>query len=156
MFDMQDPAGLMAKKMGGLFAIMVDEMCKKLGEEEGKAIAEAAVMRFGRMRGENIRNEVLAHGEALTFENMEKYYDLPPNNGWDADTEIVGDTLTEVTRYCPFAAGWRELGLEKCGEIYCKVDIAINEGFMGKIDFERPYIFSDGPNAPCKMIVTKR
>ena len=155
MFDKNDPAGLMAKKMGELFAIMVDEMCKEYGEESGKKTAEKAVMRFGKMRGENIRNTVLQNNESLTFENMEKYYDLPPNNGWDADAVIENDTLTEVTRYCPFSAAWRELGLEDRGEIYCKIDIAINEGYMGKIDFQRPSIFSMGPDAPCKMIVKK-
>lgn len=153
MFDRNDPVGQMAEKMGMLFAIMVDEMCSEFGEEIGKATAERAVMRFGRMRGSNIRNEVLKNEEEITFENMEKYYDLPPNNGWDSDVEIKGGVLTEVTRYCPFASAWRELGLEDRGEVYCKVDIAINEGYFGKIDFERPSIFSDGPDAECKMIV---
>ena len=81
--------------------------------------------------------------------------DLPPNNGWDADTVIENGVLTEDTRYCPLAAAWRALGLEKEGGIYCGIDIAMNQAYMGSIKFERPAIFSDGPDAPCKMVVTK-
>ena len=66
-----------------------------------------------------------------------------------------GGVLTEDTRYCPFAQAWRDLGLEKEGGIYCGIDVALNEAYMGKIKFERPAIFSDGPDAPCKMVVTK-
>lgn len=155
MFDRNDPVGAMAYKMGELFAIMVDEMNREFGPERGSAVAAKAVERFGRMRGSRIRQAVLDAGEELTFENMEKYYDLPANNGWDADTVIEGGVLTEDTRYCPFAQAWRDLGLEKEGGIYCGIDVALNEAYMGKIKFERPAIFSDGPDAPCKMVVTK-
>lgn len=155
MFDKDEPVGQMAKQMGKLFAIMADEVIKEMGEEEGSRVIKKAVHRYGAMRGLNIRNKVLAANEELTFENMEKYYDLPPNNSWDATTEIEGDVLIETTRYCPFADAWRELGLEKVGQLYCGIDFAMNEAYMGKIEFERPYIFSDGEDAPCKMIVKK-
>ena len=155
MFDHNDPVGAMAKKMGELFAIMVDEMCKEFGEERGTEVARRAVHKFGKMRGLNIRNKVLAADKPLTFENMEKYYDLPSNNGWDADTIIEGDVLIETTRYCPFADAWRGLRMEKQGSIYCEIDIAINKAYMGDIKFERPSIFYEGYDVPCKMVVTK-
>jgi len=155
MFDKNDPVGAMAYKMGQLFAILVDEMEQEFGEDRGRAVAARAVDRFGRMRGESIRQAVLQAGEELTLENMEKFYDLPANHGWDADTVIDGDVLTEDTRYCPMASAWRALGLEKEGAIYCGVDVAIHEAYCGKIRFERPAIFLDGPEAPCKMVVTR-
>jgi len=45
--------------------------------------------------------------------------------------------------------------MEKVGELYCEIDIAMNKAFMGEIEFERPNIFSDGDDAICKMIVKK-
>lgn len=155
MFDKQDPVGAMAYKMGELFAIMVSEMEKELGEERGLEVAARAVDRFGAMRGSRVRQAVLDAGKELTFENMEEFYDMPPNHAWDSDSVIEGDVMTEDTRYCPFASAWRALGLEKEGEIYCRIDYAIHNAFFGDIKFERPAIFSDGPDAPCRMVVTR-
>lgn len=155
MFDKNDPVGAMAYKMGELFAIMVSEMEKEFGEEQGRAVAMRAINRFGILRGSRVRQAVLDSGKELTFEHLEEFYDMPPNHAWDADTVIQGDRLTEDTRYCPLAAAWRDLGLEKEGEIYCGIDLAIHQAFFGNIKFERPAIFSDGPDAPCQMVVTK-
>lgn len=153
MFDKNDPVGSMAKIMGKLFCIMANEVIEQCGEEKGSKIVKDAVWKFGENRGNEIREKVLAAGEEINFENFEKYYDLPHNNGWDGESTINADELFEVTKYCPYAAAWKELGLEKVGALYCEQDVAMLKAYMKNIKFDRPSIFTDGENASCKMSV---
>ena len=86
---------------------------------------------------------------------VEEYSDYPANEAWDCDSFVEGNTLREINRVCPFSTAFREIGLENAGKLYCEeIDIALNEAFFGKIDFKRPALFTDGPCAPCEMIVT--
>lgn len=155
MIDKNEPVGKMAKQMATLFAIMADEVIQEIGEESGEKLISKAVHRYGAMRGLYIRNKVLEAGGELTFENMLKYYDLPRSSSWESEKVVEDGVFTDTTTYCPFAAAWRELKMEKIGKIYCEIDIAISKAFMGSIDFERLNIFSDGDDAICKMIVKK-
>ena len=150
-----DPVGKTVELSAKLFAIMADEVLKACGEQEGERIVRSAVRRFAKMRAENIRTRILAAGKQVTFETVEEFSDYPPNCAWDADSCITGNQLREITRVCPYSTAFREIGLEKAGSLYCnEIDIALNEALFGNITFQRPRLFTDGPDAPCEMVVT--
>jgi len=154
MYDANDSVGKAVEMSAKLFAIMADEVLKSCGQEKGQEIVKRAVRRYGVMRAEGIKNRILQDGKEVTFETVEEYSDYPANQAWDSDSEINGNTFREVTHKCPFAIGFREVGLEEAGRLYCDaIDLALNETFFGAIDFSRPCIFSDGKDAPCEMVV---
>lgn len=156
MYDKNDPIGKSTEMTAKLFALMADEMIRECGEEKGGEMARRAVRRFGVMRAEAAKQRILADGKEITFETVEEYSDYPANHAWDCDTQIEGDVLREVTRVCPFSTAFREIGMEYPGCLYCEeIDRALNETFFGEIEFERPQLFSDGPDAPCEMIVRR-
>lgn len=154
MYDKNDPVGIAIKMGAKLFAILSDEVLSACGAEEGEAIVRAAVRRFARLRAEAIKQRILEDGKEVTFETVEEYSDYPPNQAWDCDSEIKGNVLWEENRVCPFSDAFRELGLEKPGSLYCQeIDITLNQVFFGDIDFQRPKLFTDAPDAPCQMVV---
>ena len=107
------------------------------------------------MRAQKIIENIKKDGKEVTFHTVEEYSDYPANEAWDCDSFVEGNTLREINRVCPFSTAFREIGLENAGKLYCEeIDIALNEAFFGKIDFKRPALFTDGPCAPCEMIVT--
>lgn len=148
-----DPVVAMAKVLGKLYYFMAKEVIDAYGEKEGKEVIRRAIWKFGANRGANIRKKVLENGEELNFENFEKFYDIPLNNAWDADSEATDTSLREVTRYCPYADAWKELGGEELGYIYCEQDIAMAKAYNDKVEFERPSNLMDGENALCEMIL---
>lgn len=156
MFDKNDPVGKMGEILGKLFAIMADEVIKQCGDEKGTKIVKDAVWRFGMYRGQKIREKVLAAGEDLTFENFEHFYDIPANNGWDANSELTDTYLKEYTRYCPYSQAWKELGLEKVGSLYCEQDEAMIKGYMDNVEFIRPTLFNQNKDSHCEMILNKK
>lgn len=156
MYDKNDPIGKATEMTAKLFALMADEIISECGEEKGGIIVKQAVRKYGVMRANAIKENILRDGKDITFENVEHYSDYPSNNAWDCDTEINGNQLREFTRVCPFSTAFRELGLENVGKLYCEeIDIALNETFFGDIIFNRPKLFTNGVDAPCEMIVTK-
>lgn len=155
MFDKNDSVGKMGEVLGTLFAIMADEVIKQCGEEQGRKIVKDAVWRFGFHRGEKIREKVLEAGENITFENFEHFYDIPSNNGWDADSVLTDASLKEYTRYCPYSKAWKDLGLEDIGSLYCAQDEAMIAGYMKNAEFIRSKLFNDNEEGHCEMIVNK-
>lgn len=156
MYDQNDPVGKAVEMGAKLFALLADEVLKECGKEKGSQIVKHAVRRYGAMRGKAIREKILAEGKDVTFETVEEYSDYPENQAWDSDSQVQGNTFTEVTRRCPFSTAFRETGLEEAGRLYCdEIDIALNEAVFGRICFDRPKLFTDGPDAPCEMTVTK-
>lgn len=156
MFDKNDPVGKMGEVLGLLFGIMADEIIKQCGEKKGKVIIKDAMWKFGFYRGQKIREKVLEAGEEINFENFEKFYDIPENHGWDADSEIRGNTLKEYTRYCPYAKSWQDLGIEDIGSLYCAQDESMLTGYMGNIEFIRSKLFNSNEDGHCEMIVNKK
>lgn len=154
MYDSNDPVGKTVEMSARLFAIMADEVLRNCGPEKGQEIVKKAVRRYAKMRAEGIKNRILQDGKKVTFETVEEYSDYPENCAWDADSEISENKFREITRKCPFANGFRQVGLEEAGRLYCDtIDVAMNETFFGEINFLRPCIFADGKDAPCEMIV---
>lgn len=156
MYDKNDPVGKSTEMTAKLFALMADEIIRECGEEKGGEAVRRAVRRFGVMRAEAVKKQILENGGEVTFETVEEYSDYPENHAWDCDTQIEGDVLREVTRVCPFSTAFREIGMEYPGCLYCnEIDLALNRTFFGEIEFERPQLFTDGPDAPCEMIVRR-
>ena len=156
MYNPNDPVGKVTETMAKLFAFMADEVIKEMGGEKGELVVKKAVRRFANLRAEKIINKIKADGKEITFHTVEEYSDYPPNDAWDCDSFIEGDTLREVNRICPFSKAFREIGLEQAGRLYCEeIDLALNEAFFGNIEFSRPAIFTDSVNAPCEMLVKK-
>lgn len=154
MFDRNDPVGKTTELMAKLFAIMADETIRECGKDQGEAIVKRAVRRFANLRAEGVKKRILADGKEITFETVDEYSDFPANHAWDCDSWTEGNTLRELNRVCPFSTAFREVGLEYPGCLYCaEIDVALNEAYFGEIEFERPRLFTEGPDAPCDMIV---
>ena len=154
MYNPNDPVGKTVENMAMLFAFVADEVIKENGEEKGSTLVKRAVRRFANVRADGIKDRIKADGKQITFENIDEYSDYPPNEAWDCDSFAEGPVLREINRKCPFAAAFRKLGMEKVGKLYCEeIDVALNEAFFGKIEFSRPRLFDEGPDAPCEMIV---
>ena len=154
MYDPNDPVGKTTETMAKLFAFMADEIIAAEGEEKGSAIVKKAVRRFADYRADGIKERIKKDGKEVTFETVDEYSDYPDNNAWDCDSFVKGPVLREINRKCPYANAFRELGMENVGKLYCEeIDIALNEAFFGKIEFQRPCLFTEGPDAPCEMIV---
>lgn len=154
MYNPNDPVGKVTETMAKLFAVMADETIKELGREKGEVVVKNAVRRFANLRADAIVKRIKADGKEVTFHTVEEYSDYPENNAWDCDSFINGNELKEINRVCPFSKAFREIGLQEVGKLYCEeIDIALNEAYFGKIEFTRPAIFTDGPDAACEMIV---
>lgn len=150
-----DPVGKTVELSAKLFALLADEVLKACGDQEGERIVRRAVRRYANMRAEGIRAQIVAAGKEVSFETLEEFSDYPPNCAWDADSQVTEGQLREVTRVCPYATAFREIGLEKAGSLYCQeIDLALYEAYFGPVSFQRPRLFTDGPDAPCEMIVT--
>lgn len=157
MFDPNDPIGKTIELNAKLFAMLADEVLRECGDEKGEKIVRSAVRKYGQMRAEGIKKRIKESGKEVTFETVEQYSDYPENCAWECCSEINGNTLREINTVCPFGTAFREIGLERAGSLYCEeIDLALNETLFGNITFERPRIFTDGTDAPCEMIVTKR
>ncbi len=113
MFNPNDPVGKATEMAAKLFALIADEVLRNCGEEEGSQIVRKAVRRYGLMRGEAIRANILADGKELTFENAEAYSDYPPNQAWDCERKATacGRSTASARFPPPFARwGWSRLG----------------------------------------------
>lgn len=155
-FNQNDPVAKMGEMLAMLFAVMADTVIKRCGEEKGTEIVKDAVFRFGYERGVGIRNKVLLSNEEITFENFEKYHDIPDNNGWDCESTHSDTRLWEYTRYCPYSNKWKQMGLESVGKHYCEVDRSIMLGYFGDVEFERLQLFDSSKDGHCEMIVQIR
>jgi len=151
-----DSVGKMGEILAMLFAIMADGIITHCGEIDGKQIIRDAIYRFGYERGKAIRDMVLKDNKEITFENLEKYYDIPENNGWDSDSIIIDNKMREYTRYCPFAKKWNEMNMTDIGSMYCAVDESIMIGYFEDVDFERVRIFNKNNEGHCEMTVTPK
>lgn len=146
----------MGEMLAMLFAIMGDSIITHCGEKDGTKIIQDAIYRFGYERGKAIRERVLKDNKEITFENLEKYYDIPENHGWDSDSFVTDNKMREYTRYCPYAKKWQDMNMTDIGSMYCAVDESIMIGYFGDIEFERLKIFNKNDEGHCEMIVTQK
>jgi len=153
MHNPSDPIAQMSELLAMLFAVTGDTIIENCGDVEGEKIIKKAVFRFGYERGRAIRETVLSEGQQITFENFERYHDIPENDGWICNSHHDENRLWEYTEYCPMAKKWQSMNLGHIGKYYCEVDYAIMAGYFGQVEFTRPKLFDSNDEGHCEMIV---
>lgn len=138
--EMKRNIDTMARTLARYHAIFAAEAMVALGEERGKELVEKVVERFGRERGEKVRERAIAKGEPLTLETLNSNYDLPLSAAWESVKFEDGSDIT----YCPMCEEWKESGMVKEGKLYCAVDAAMAEGFSDDLKFSRLCTLMDG------------
>lgn len=127
------------KKMSELTALLYYHLTKAIVEDYGPGAAttiQKAVERFGLERGANIARKVKEAGEALTIENLDKFYDMPIVAGWDPQRDYDAQHRKHsITKSCTFAEVWKQKEWAEIGHIYCEVDLAIREGYSDKVNY---------------------
>lgn len=136
----------MSVHMANLYYYITKEMVATFGIEASREALEKAMMAFGRARGAAIAEKVKAAGEALTIENLDKYYDIPIAEGWDLHRTYAEGRKDNTTDSCTFADVWIDKDWREVGHIYCLVDIAIREGYSQGLPEGERVVFNPGKN----------
>jgi hypothetical protein len=113
----------MARRTALLYHYFVTVLVDRLGEEQAEALTREAIRRYGEHVGRAVRKRVAEAGLSNAPENFRKYDDLP-SVGWEGTTAETEDGPRSRVTYCPLAAVWQELGVERWGRLYCGVDQA--------------------------------
>lgn len=130
----KDAVQQMSVLMANLYYYLTREFVETYGDGAKDVIARA-VIAFGHARGEAIAHSVLANGQPLTIENLDRYYDMPISSGWDLTRNYYSDHRDNITESCTFANVWKEKDWTEVGHLYCLVDIALREGYSNNIQF---------------------
>lgn len=124
----------MAVHMANLYYFLTREMVETYGEG-AKEVIRRAIIEFGHERGRRIAERVKADGGELTIENLDRYYDIPIEEGWSPQRTYENDQKHNVTSSCIMAEVWMERDWAEIGHIYCLIDIAIREGYSDNVEF---------------------
>lgn len=124
----------MSVHMANLYYYMTKAMLEDFGEDAKKSF-ERAIIAFGHQRGREIAKRVRDQGLPLTLENLDRYYDIPIEEGWDVHRSYENNEKHNVTNGCTFAAQWLDKDWAEVGHIYCLVDIALREGYSENVVF---------------------
>ena len=119
----QDPTIRFAKLFAMMYYHMCDQLCKCLGEEEGKAAIARAVRAFGEERSEAMHREAAERGIVVVDDPSYHLIRDMPGIGWIKGEKGVVE--------CPFAsvwAGYGEAGKEY-GQLYCAIDEQLFDSF---------------------------
>lgn len=125
---------VMSVHMANMYYYMTKAVIEDFGDEAKKSF-ERAIVEFGHDRGRAIAEKVKAEGLPLTLENLDRFYDIPLVQGWDAHYVYENDVRDNVTEHCTFADVWLEKDWAEVGHIYCLIDIAIREGYSENVQF---------------------
>lgn len=142
----------MSEHMAVMYYYLTKEMIADFGDEAKKTI-ERAIIEFGHERGRKIAERVIASGEELTIENLDKYYDIPISEGWNPHRTYENSQKHNVTDNCTFATTWLERDWAEIGHIYCLVDIAIREGYSNHVVFKPQKNILKGDNCCTSLTV---
>lgn len=114
--------------------------------DRGEAIFVMSTQRYAEQRGSRMAQRAVRDGKGLNFTTYREY-------GEWKNTETVkregcanaGETTAwspdhvEKVYMCPWAAQFKEMGLKKCGTLYCRhVDQSIVRGFNPLLTYEVP------------------
>lgn len=114
--------------------------------DRAEAIFIMCTQRYAQQRGSRMAQRAIRDGRVLNFTTYREY-------GEWKNTETVkaegcansGETISwspdhvEKVYMCPWAAQFKEMGLEKCGTLYCRyVDKSIVHGFNPLMVYEVP------------------
>lgn len=125
----------MSVHMANLYYFLTKAVVEDFGDEAKKSI-ERAIIEFGHERGRKISELVKEAGLPLTIENLDKFYDIPLDEGWNPQKTYQDNHRHNITESCTFAEVWLERDWADVGHIYCLIDIAIREGYSGNVEFQ--------------------
>lgn len=125
----------MSEHMANMYYYMTKAVLEDFGDEAKKSF-ERAMIEFGHARGREIAERVKAEGLPLTLENLDRFYDIPIEEGWDVHRTYEEDKKHNITDSCTFADVWMEKDWAEIGHIYCIIDVAIREGYSGNVEFQ--------------------
>lgn len=141
----QEAVTRMAVYAAQMYYHLTHEMVKDYGEEAATKTILNAMHEFGVERGRNIRAAVDAAGEEPTIENLERFYDMPIDEGWAPEYSGENDSVKYFkTSACVYADYWIEKDWRKIGRLYCEVDPAIREGYSEELIYKTDHIILDG------------
>ena len=115
---------IMAERLAMLHYHFAEKIVEKLGEEEGSALIDAAILAYGQECGLKARQKVETLGHENTIDNHHLAKDLP-SCGWK--TEVLQlDKQHELVKIdnCPMAETWMRYNKPQLGRHYCQVDQA--------------------------------
>ena len=144
------------KRMAEFTALLYYHLTKAVIEDFGDEAKESirrGVRNFGHERGRNIAREVREAGEALTIENLDRFYDMPIKAGWSPGVKYEGGRKFNQTDTCTFAQVWLDKDWREVGAIYCDVDPAIREGYSDNVVYRHEKVILEGDD--CCTSVTE-
>ncbi|HIC93150.1 MAG TPA: hypothetical protein EYP09_02735 [Anaerolineae bacterium] len=121
------PLAVLAELWAKLYYAFAIEILEDLGDERGWPLLRACIRRYGRIRGEAVRQYVESKGLPITKENFVRYYDMPFAAVQRASLPLYpGAALpqSEGVTFCPYKEVWerlprgREIGLAYCEEFH--------------------------------------
>ena len=141
----QDAVTRMALYAAQMYYHLTHEMVNDYGKESAKNTILRAMHEFGVERGKNIRAAVDAAGEEPTIENLERFYDMPIDDGWAPEYSGENEPINYFkTKACVYADYWIAKDWREIGRLYCEVDPAIREGYSDQLIYKAGKIILDG------------
>lgn len=125
----------MSVLMANLYYHLTKAVIEDFGED-AKTSFTRAILEFGRERGRKIAEQVKAQGLPLTLENLDRFYDIPIDEGWDPHRKYANHQRHSITDSCTFANVWLEKNWADVGHIYCLADTGIREGYSENVEFK--------------------
>ena len=99
--------------------------------EYGLQVLGAAVVAYGRQRGDRMRRRVERDGRALSYETYLAYGELSiPSRPGDYSVRSRQPVYINCCHRCLWAEAWKKFGMERYGKVYCDyVDFSLVQGF---------------------------
>ncbi|MGW8193003.1 MAG: L-2-amino-thiazoline-4-carboxylic acid hydrolase [Desulforhopalus sp.] len=143
---------LALRRLAFYHATMVEVLKERLGDQEGRELAQEVVKRYGCKIGASARQRTDEQNLQPTALN---YSEDLPFLGFEAK-RLGDDPLTIRVDNCPLAEVWRELGCEEDGALYCGVDQAkYNEYNPDLLCQHKVHCLRDGKGY-CDIVVTPK
>jgi hypothetical protein len=122
--------------------------------ENGLAMLEQAVFRFGEERGRRIAQRVREDRKPLTLMNFFLYSDLDVSGNEMVPEFVEGELRIRVMK-CRLFDKLHELGLQKYAKHYCKpIDSAVLRGYNARLELDVKTQISGG--ADCCLFVYRQ
>jgi predicted ArsR family transcriptional regulator len=128
---------------------MTDTLVEQLGEEAGLKLAKAVADRYGEMVGRAARDRVQAQGKDNSLEN---YSEDLPLLGFERE-QVSDRPCRRRVHNCPLFLTWRELGKEREGAIYCRVDQAKFKAYNPKLVCTHEVLAPRDQESYCQILV---
>ena len=114
--------------------------------ERGEAAFIHATQRYAEQRGARMAQRAIRDGQPLTFATYRAYGEWVntqsvKDEGCDNQGFVVSyaPDFTEHVTMCPWAAQFKEMGMQKAGSVYCTyLDSSVVRGFNPSLTYEVP------------------